>query len=99
MPAGSVMVMNAYCWHGGGENRTGALRRALHSFFMHVEQRRDHDQMYLSPETYARLDEPTKAVLDADSLSSAPSWKVRNLRERQARTAAKELVASQQRST
>ena len=28
-PAGSVLVFNGQCWHGGGANRTGEKRHAL----------------------------------------------------------------------
>jgi ectoine hydroxylase-related dioxygenase (phytanoyl-CoA dioxygenase family) len=82
MPAGSVAVTNAYLWHGGGENRGTGLRRALHSFFKHIEERRDSHQLYLDPATYARLGEPAKAVLDASYLPSAPNWMAVNARRR-----------------
>jgi ectoine hydroxylase-related dioxygenase (phytanoyl-CoA dioxygenase family) len=28
-PAGSVMIFNGQCWHGGGENRSQERRRAV----------------------------------------------------------------------
>jgi ectoine hydroxylase-related dioxygenase (phytanoyl-CoA dioxygenase family) len=74
MPAGSVAVTNAYLWHGGGENAGPGVRRALHAFFKHVEERRDSHQLYLAPATYDRLGEAAKTVLDAAYLPSAPNW-------------------------
>jgi len=38
--AGTVVVMNAHCWHGGQENRTDCQRTALHAFY----SRRDKPQ-------------------------------------------------------
>ena len=38
--AGTVIVMNAHCWHGGQANRTDQPRTALHAFF----SRRDKPQ-------------------------------------------------------
>jgi ectoine hydroxylase-related dioxygenase (phytanoyl-CoA dioxygenase family) len=32
--AGTVVVMNSHCWHGGTANRTGFPRRAVHAFYV-----------------------------------------------------------------
>jgi len=32
-PAGSVLLFNGQCWHGGGANRSGAIRRALFAHY------------------------------------------------------------------
>jgi len=32
-PAGSVLVFNGQCWHGGGANRSDAVRRALFAHY------------------------------------------------------------------
>jgi ectoine hydroxylase-related dioxygenase (phytanoyl-CoA dioxygenase family) len=53
--AGTVVVMNAHCWHGGTANRTGLPRRAVHAFYV----RRDLPQQQwqkelLSAEVQAR---------------------------------------------
>lgn len=65
--AGTVAVMNSHCWHGGTANRTGAPRRAVHSFYV----RRDLPQQQwqkelLSPEVRARLSAEMRWLLALD---------------------------------
>jgi ectoine hydroxylase-related dioxygenase (phytanoyl-CoA dioxygenase family) len=54
--AGTVVIFNSHCWHGGTLNTTERPRRALHGAFCRrgVEQQLDQ-RAYLRPETSARL--------------------------------------------
>jgi ectoine hydroxylase-related dioxygenase (phytanoyl-CoA dioxygenase family) len=63
--AGTAVIFNSHLWHGGTQNRTNKPRRALHSAFVHRDQKQQtvfgH---YLRPETYARLSSAQRYLLD-----------------------------------
>jgi hypothetical protein len=66
-PAGTVVIFNSHLWHGGTLNRTGAPRRALHSYFCRRTERQQLDQQrYLRAETRTRLPVATRYVLGVD---------------------------------
>jgi hypothetical protein len=48
--AGTVVVMNAHCWHGGTANRTERDRRALHAFYCRQDKPQQQHQKVLIPE-------------------------------------------------
>ncbi len=63
--SGSVVVMNAHAWHSGTRNRSGQVRRAFHTFFCRREEPQETDQRkYIRPETYARLSDAARFILD-----------------------------------
>ena len=45
--AGTVIVMNAHCWHGGQENRTNRQRTALHAFYARFDKPQQQYQKQL----------------------------------------------------
>ena len=47
--AGTVVVMNAHCWHGGTANRTERDRRALHAFYCRSDKPQQQYQQALIP--------------------------------------------------
>jgi hypothetical protein len=49
--AGTVVVMNAHCWHGGTANRTPLPRRALHGFYCRADKPQQQYQKSLIPES------------------------------------------------
>lgn len=64
-PAGTVFIINAHTWHGGTTNRTNRPRRAMHGYFCHRDYPQQLDQRkYIRPETYARLSEAARYILD-----------------------------------
>jgi ectoine hydroxylase-related dioxygenase (phytanoyl-CoA dioxygenase family) len=63
-PAGSVLVFNGQCWHGGGENRSSRNRHALFGHyrkFMLLFQLDPHDGF--PPEQFDRLTPRQKELL------------------------------------
>jgi ectoine hydroxylase-related dioxygenase (phytanoyl-CoA dioxygenase family) len=48
--AGTVVVMNAHCWHGGTANQTDQDRRALHGFYCRRDKPQQQHQRVLIPE-------------------------------------------------
>ncbi len=63
-PAGTVVVFNGHCWHGGTENRTQAQRRVLHGCWVRRDQTQQQVQAeWLSPETIARLSPAERYIL------------------------------------
>ena len=65
--AGTVVVMNAHCWHGGTANRTGTHRRALHGFYCRNDKPQQQYQKALIPgETQARFTPEVRRVLALD---------------------------------
>ena len=52
--AGTVVVMNAHCWHGGTANRTERERRALHGFYCRSDKPQQQYQQALIPEPQSR---------------------------------------------
>lgn len=75
--AGTIVIMNAHCWHGGTANRTGKARRALHSFFCRSDKpQQQWQKKLLRPETQQRLSPALRRLLalddaENDRLSSA----------------------------
>ena len=75
--AGTVVVMNAHCWHGGTANRTHRERRALHGFYCRRDKPQQQYQRALIPETLQNTFSPQlRHVLalddkENDRLSSA----------------------------
>ncbi|HJZ46324.1 MAG TPA: phytanoyl-CoA dioxygenase family protein [Roseiflexaceae bacterium] len=64
-PAGTVVIFNSHVWHGGTLNASAQPRRALHSYFCRRDQPQQLDQRrYIRPETYARLSEAARYILD-----------------------------------
>lgn len=64
-PRGTVVIFNSHTWHGGTLNRTGAPRRAIHSYFCRRDQVQQIDQQrYIRPETLARLSPAARFILD-----------------------------------
>ncbi len=64
-PAGTVVIFNSHTWHGGTDNHTDAPRRSVHSYFCRRDQPQQLDQQkYILPETYARLSEEARRILD-----------------------------------
>jgi phytanoyl-CoA dioxygenase PhyH len=66
-PAGTVIVFNSHAWHGGTRNESPRVRRAMHAYFCRRELPQQLDQRrYLRAETYARLSEAGRYVLDVE---------------------------------
>jgi ectoine hydroxylase-related dioxygenase (phytanoyl-CoA dioxygenase family) len=64
-PAGSVIIFNSHTWHGGTLNRTDRPRAGMHSYFCRRDQKQQTDQRaYIRPETYNRLSEAARFILD-----------------------------------
>jgi ectoine hydroxylase-related dioxygenase (phytanoyl-CoA dioxygenase family) len=64
-PAGTVVIFNSHVWHGGTRNTTDRPRRALHAYFCRRSQPQQLDQRaYIRPETYQRLSEAARYILD-----------------------------------
>ena len=64
-PAGTVVVFNSHTWHGGTLNQTATPRYGLHSYFTRRDQKQQTDQRkFIAPETYNRLSEAARTILD-----------------------------------
>jgi len=64
-PAGTVVIFNSHVWHGGTLNTSSKPRHALHSYFCRRDQPQQLDQRkYVRPETYNRLSEAARYILD-----------------------------------
>lgn len=64
-PAGTVVVFNCHTWHGGTLNTSENRRRAMHSCYIRRDQKQQLDQrQYIRPETYDRLNEAKRYLLD-----------------------------------
>jgi ectoine hydroxylase-related dioxygenase (phytanoyl-CoA dioxygenase family) len=64
-PAGTVVIFNSHTWHGGTLNVSPNRRRAMHSYFCRRDQPQQLDQRkYIRPETYERLSEAARYILD-----------------------------------
>jgi ectoine hydroxylase-related dioxygenase (phytanoyl-CoA dioxygenase family) len=64
-PAGTVVIFNSHTWHGGTLNTSDKPRRALHSYFTRRHNGQQLDQKkYIRPETYARLSDAARFILD-----------------------------------
>ncbi len=65
-PAGTVVVVNAHCWHGGTVNRSGDRRRVLHSYYTAREYSQQFDQReFIRHGTWQRLAPEARWLLDA----------------------------------
>ena len=65
--AGTVVVMNAHCWHGGTANRTHGHRRALHGFYCRWDKPQQQYQKALIPrDIQARFGPQLRSVLALD---------------------------------
>lgn len=65
--AGTVLIFNAHTWHGGTDNRTGARRRLLHSYFTARDDPQQQDQRtWILDETRRRLTPAQRWLLDVD---------------------------------
>ncbi|MBA3686453.1 MAG: phytanoyl-CoA dioxygenase family protein [Planctomycetes bacterium] len=63
-PAGTVVVLNAHCWHGGTVNRAGARRRMLHAYYTACGNAQQLDQgEFLRHRTWARLSPTARELL------------------------------------
>jgi ectoine hydroxylase-related dioxygenase (phytanoyl-CoA dioxygenase family) len=76
-PPGTVVIMNAHCWHGGTANRTDRPRTAMHSFYCRWDKpQQQWQKKLLRDETKARLTPSLRLLLalddeENDRLSSA----------------------------
>lgn len=65
--AGTIVVMNAHCWHGGTENRTDRPRTALHAFYSRRDKpQQQYQKQLLSADVLASLSEIERRVLAID---------------------------------
>jgi ectoine hydroxylase-related dioxygenase (phytanoyl-CoA dioxygenase family) len=67
-PAGSVVVFNSHCWHGGMPNLDGTRRRALFAYYVareHPRQQTDQAAL-LRVRTWRRLPRAARWLLAAD---------------------------------
>lgn len=65
--AGTVVIMNAHCWHGGTANRTGKPRCAMHSFYCRWDKpQQQWQKQLLRAETQSRLSPELRALLALD---------------------------------
>ncbi|MDE2862773.1 MAG: phytanoyl-CoA dioxygenase family protein, partial [Chloroflexota bacterium] len=63
-PAGSVVIFNGHCWHGGTQNRSQGQRRVLHGCYVRRDQEQQQVQAeWLSPETIGRLSPAERHIL------------------------------------
>ncbi|MDA0334081.1 MAG: phytanoyl-CoA dioxygenase family protein [bacterium] len=67
-PAGTVVIFNSHTWHGGTLNRTATPRYGLHSYFTRRDQKQQTDQQkFIRPESYNRLSEAARTILDVSN--------------------------------
>jgi ectoine hydroxylase-related dioxygenase (phytanoyl-CoA dioxygenase family) len=72
-PPGTVVVFNSHLWHGGTNNTSGRVRRALHSYFVVRDFEQQLDQRaYVTRETYERLSPAQRYLLDVEGAYAAP---------------------------
>ena len=65
--AGTVVVMNAHCWHSGTANRTDRPRTALHAFYSRRDKpQQQYQKQLLSGDVLASLSEIERRVLATD---------------------------------
>lgn len=68
--AGTVYVFNAHIWHGGTQNNSTEKRAAAFALFgrrdvpQYIDQRK-----YIRPETYERLDDAARYLLDVEGIT------------------------------
>ncbi|MHC4874898.1 MAG: phytanoyl-CoA dioxygenase family protein [Planctomycetota bacterium] len=65
--AGTVVVMNAHCWHGGTANRTNRPRTALHAFYCRRDKpQQQYQQRLLAIDVLDSLSDTERRVLAID---------------------------------
>jgi ectoine hydroxylase-related dioxygenase (phytanoyl-CoA dioxygenase family) len=65
--AGTVVVMNAHCWHGGQANRTDRPRTALHAFFSRRDKpQQQYQKRLIAPELQQTFSPELREVLALD---------------------------------
>jgi ectoine hydroxylase-related dioxygenase (phytanoyl-CoA dioxygenase family) len=65
--AGTVVVMNAHCWHGGLANRTARSRTAVHVFYARRDKPQQlYQKKFLRPEVQAHLSPRQRDILALD---------------------------------
>jgi ectoine hydroxylase-related dioxygenase (phytanoyl-CoA dioxygenase family) len=65
--AGTVVVMNAHCWHGGTANRTDQPRTALHAFFSRRDKpQQQYQKRLVDPELQRTFSPELRNVLALD---------------------------------
>ena len=75
-PAGSVLVFNGQCWHGGGANRSGGIRRAVFAHYRISPWMRFalDPSRWVSPEQWERMTTRQRELLRMpDSLGQPTS--------------------------
>lgn len=66
-PVGSVVIMNAHLWHGGGENKSPFSRTALHSFYVRRDKpQQQYQKELLTREVQNSLSEKQRWILALD---------------------------------
>ena len=74
-PAGSVLLFNGQCWHGGGTNRSTAIRRAVFAHYRVAPWMRfqcdPHDGF--SNEVWERLNDKQHALLRMETAVGQPN--------------------------
>lgn len=66
-PAGSVAIVNTHAWHGGTANRSGSVRRCLHSFYTRWDKPQQQFQReMLRQETIQSLSPELRKLLAID---------------------------------
>lgn len=65
--AGTVVIANAHCWHGGLDNRTDRPRTALHAFFARSDKpQQQYQKQLLDPNLQDSLSPEMRRVLALD---------------------------------
>jgi len=65
--AGTVIVMNAHCWHGGQENRTDRPRTALHAFYSRRDKpQQQYQKQLIDVELQATFSSQLRQILALD---------------------------------
>jgi ectoine hydroxylase-related dioxygenase (phytanoyl-CoA dioxygenase family) len=65
--AGTVVVMNAHCWHGGQANQTDRPRTALHAFFSRRDKpQQQYQKRLVDPELQQTFSPELRKVLALD---------------------------------
>ena len=63
-PAGTVVIFNGHCWHGGTQNRSQGQRRVLHGCYVRRDQTQQQVQAeWLSADTIDRLNPAERHIL------------------------------------
>ena len=65
--SGSLVVMNAHCWHGGTANRTAYSRRALHGFYCRADKpQQQYQKALIPPAVQSRFSPELRRILALD---------------------------------